>query len=385
MGGLLLESYDLASVHAIGVMVDNHPMTHLPERTRPLLTGLLTALLLLGALLAAAPAQAATTFTLRSLTATVTGSSVTTKASVTASTTTTVTGFGVCVQNVATGAKYNQQNPNVRIGTTTPATFTGTQTLPDGTYEYFACINNAGTWTNLGWTPTGWPRFTTPGATPPAEGTTAAATLNWGASVAGDEFNYTGAPDPVKWSVYGPYPGHAGNGLRDPKQVTVDGSKLVITGTANGTTGGVGANFDSRRYGRWESRIAIPAGDNEYHGVAILWPDNNNWFDGETDYAENLGDRSVMNFFYHPNQTQTPSASKALDVTQFHNYAVEWLPGTNGQDIVRGYVDGVKWFEDTTHHITGTVSSTLQLDWFPDSTADGGAQYLVDWTRVYNP
>jgi hypothetical protein len=50
----------------------------------------------------------------------------------------------------------------------------------------------------------------------------AAINLDWGTPTAGDEFNYTGAPDPSKWSVY-KSAGHAGNGIRSPQQVTVDG------------------------------------------------------------------------------------------------------------------------------------------------------------------
>jgi hypothetical protein len=29
------------------------------------------------------------------------------------------------------------------------------------------------------------------------------------------------------------------------------------------------------------------------------------------------------------------------------------------------------------------MHQTLQLDWFPDSTADGAAEMRVDWIRVY--
>jgi hypothetical protein len=217
---------------------------------------------------------------------------------------------------------------------------------------------------------------------PTGDGTTAAATLGWGTPVAGDEFNYTGAADPAKWSVYDSA-GHAGQGLRRPSQVTVDGTRLKIAGTADGTTGGMSAKFANRKYGRWETRAALPAGDNEYHGVAILWPDSENWpCDGEIDYMENLGDRTVQNFFNHYSCTnQQTSAQRAVDATQFHNYAVEWTPTG-----VIGYLDGVKWFEDldTSHLPPGSMHQTLQLDWFPDATANGTADMLVDWVRVYD-
>ena len=216
--------------------------------------------------------------------------------------------------------------------------------------------------------------------TPPGDGTTAAAAHGWGTPTAGDEFDYNGAPDAAKWNVYNSA-GHAGNGVRSPAQATVDGSKLVINGTADGTTAGMAAKFANQKYGRWEVRAA-GSGDNEYHMVSILWPDSENWpCDGEVDYAETTGEWNVIKFFHHYscNNLQT-FASKALDVTQFHNYAVDWSP----TGFV-GYVDGVEWFRDEVpaHQPPGAMHQTLQLDWFPDSTADGTGEMRVDWVRAY--
>ena len=231
---------------------------------------------------------------------------------------------------------------------------------------------------------TSTPAVTSASATPtptPAPTTGSAATdLNWGTPTAGDEFNYTGAPDAAKWSVYDSV-GHAGNGIRSPQQVTVDGSQMVMTGTPDGTTAGMSAKFANQKYGRWEVRAA-GSGDTEYHMVLLLWPDSRNWpCDGEVDYAETSGDWSVIKFFHHYSclNSQT-SATMALDVTQFHNYALDWSP--NG---IVGYVDGVKWFEDNdpAHQPPGPMHQTLQLDWFPDSTPDGAAEMRVDWVRVY--
>ncbi|MDT0193836.1 DNRLRE domain-containing protein [Arthrobacter sp. AB6] len=212
------------------------------------------------------------------------------------------------------------------------------------------------------------------------DGTTAAEAHNWGSVVTGDEFNYVGAPDPLKWNVYNSA-GHAGNGLRSPAQVTVDGTKMVMNGTPNGTTAGMGAKFANQKYGRWEVRAA-GSGDNEYHMVSILWPDSENWpCDGEIDYAETTGDWNVIQFFHHYSCSNLQTfASKALDVSQFHNYAVDWSPAG-----ITGYVDGVQWFQDNTasHQPPGSMHQTLQLDWFPDSTPDGAGEMRVDWVRVY--
>ena len=214
------------------------------------------------------------------------------------------------------------------------------------------------------------------------DGVQAATSRGWGAPVAGDEFDYVGAPNPTKWNVYNS-PGHAGNGVRSPRQVAVDGAKVTITGTPDGTTGGMSANFDRRKYGRWEARMKVNHRDPEYHPVLILWPDAAVWpCGGEIDYAEGTGDTTKMKFFQHYScENRQTYAVKSVDATQWHNYAVEWTD----KGIV-GYLDGVEWFRDSdpTHLPPGSMHQTIQLDWFPDGTSTTTSTMDVDWVRVYD-
>ena len=214
------------------------------------------------------------------------------------------------------------------------------------------------------------------------DGTTAASLFNWGTSVAGDEFNYTGAPDSAKWGVYNG-PGHAGNGTRTPTAWNGNGSVMRVSGDSAGNTGGMSAKFDSRKYGRWETRMRTSVRDSEYHPVLLLWPDSGSWpCDGEVDYAEGVSDTTKMNTFLHHSCTnQQTSASKVIDTTQWHNYAVEWTPGH-----ISTWIDGQLLFTDTnTGHLPpGPMHSTIQLDWFPDGTTTNPSWMEVDWTRVYN-
>jgi len=73
-------------------------------------------------------------------------------------------------------------------------------------------------------------------------------------------------------------------------------------------------------------------------------------------------------------------AAKAIDLTQWHNYAVEWT-----RTGITGYIDGVPWYIDTapSHLPTVGMHQTLQLDWFPDGTITNQTQMIVDWVRVY--
>ncbi|MDF9750497.1 hypothetical protein M2428_001948 [Arthrobacter sp. ES3-54] len=218
---------------------------------------------------------------------------------------------------------------------------------------------------------------------PAPDGTQAAVVFGWGPVVTGDEFSYTGAPNPLKWGVYNS-PGHAGNGIRSPNAWSVNGSVVTVSGDSAGTTGGMSAKFAQQQYGRWEVRMKTSARDPKYHPVLILWPNNNTSPNcAEIDYAEGTSDTSRIKFFLHYAcsgsnfQTQT---AQPIDTTQWHNYAVQWTPSG-----ITGYIDGVQWFTDTdpAHQPTVGMHQTIQLDWFPDGTATLPSQMQVDWIRVY--
>jgi hypothetical protein len=223
----------------------------------------------------------------------------------------------------------------------------------------------------------------TGGSTSGTASTEAAVVNGWGTPVAGDEFDYTGPADSTKWSVYNSA-GHAGNGVRSPGQVTVNGSALRITGDANGTTGGMSQRFN-QTYGKWEARMRVsPGRDTEYHPVLILWPQQgsgtaNNC--AEMDYAESTKTVDKVSFFLHYACSGAQAyAARTLDMTQWHNYAIEWSAGT-----VRGYIDGAKYFEstDASQIPDDPAHQTIQLDWFPDGTATTPSWMEVDWVRVY--
>lgn len=157
----------------------------------------------------------------------------------------------------------------------------------------------------------------------------------------GDEFGGTNV-DTTKWGLYNS-PGHNGKGLRRPSQITAGGGNLTITRLPDGTTGGM-AMKNGRQLGRWEARMQVPAGDVRYHPVLILWPDAEDFpMGGEVDFAEATAAASTIDFFLHygASNSQTHAAA-AADLTGWHNYAVEWT-----QHHIRGYLDGVQYFEDT--------------------------------------
>lgn len=209
---------------------------------------------------------------------------------------------------------------------------------------------------------------------------TAAAAFNWGEPIASDDFN--GDVLGSSWHVYDS-PGHGGNGIRSPKQATVNGGQLTVTGLPDGTTAGMAWQVD-KRYGRWEVRMKAPAGCGCYHPVLILWPDANDFpVGGEVDFAEVFdSDRQEVNFFLHygANNDQI-KATQQKDVTKWHNYAVEWTP-----DHITGFIDGKPWFttSDKEKFPPRAMHLTMQLDWFPGDGAAPEANFMhVDWVKFY--
>ena len=212
----------------------------------------------------------------------------------------------------------------------------------------------------------------------PARPRTAAARYGWTRLIARDDFS--GSTLDRAWGAYAS-PGNAGKGIRSPEQISVGGGVLRITGTGDGTTGGMSWGYP-RKYGRWEMRARFPAGCDCYHPVLILWPTEHPWpAGGEIDYAEVFdGGRQELNFFVHYGADNKQHwGGKRVDMTQWHAYAVEWTP-----EHIVGFVDGQPFFRttDPAAQPPGPMNQTVQLDWFPGATRGGGL-LEVDWATIY--
>ena len=206
------------------------------------------------------------------------------------------------------------------------------------------------------------------------EGVQAARKNGW-TLVDHDEF---AGPLNAKW---GPYDskGNGGKGRRTPDAISVRNGVAVIHGDADGTTGGM-AWRDDRRTGRWEMRAKFPKGDAQYHPVLLLWPGDGSSDDGEVDFAETTSAAGSVSFFLHHGSGDQESAKKQIDLTKWHNYAVEVTA-----DRVTGYIDGLKWFESTDRDTLPreAVHPVIQLDWFPKGDSPEPSDLLVDWMRIY--
>lgn len=190
----------------------------------------------------------------------------------------------------------------------------------------------------------------------------------------GDEFDTGLSPS---WTIYD------GDG-RTPAAVSVENGAMVIRGDASGRTGGI-AWTPGTHQGRWEMRARFPAGDARYHPVLLLWPTENPWpAGGEIDLMEapSGADRAAF-YLHHGADNAQLFADHPLDLTQWHDFAVEWT-----ENRITGYVDGIKYFESTDPATfpPGRMQAAIQLDWFPGAGEAGPAvptEMQVDWMRMY--
>jgi chitosanase len=268
----------------------------------------------------------------------------------------------------------------------------------DATVAPGATFSRTGTSTGTGITAQGWRLVGAGTANDPG---TAAFTQNWGSPQSvGDEFNYTGTPDPAKWSLYDG-PGHDNNGLRVPARCTVAGGKLSITGLAGSPNAGGMAHKYDRQYGKWEIRArsfytSAPTNQGgltpSYHPVAIIWPTNDLWPQGgEYDFMENdrVGQAAAGAFIHYPSKSSTnyqeAPSDFPVDMRQFNNFAIEWT-----SSFIKLYVNGTLWAtfsggsDANKNAIQAMLSGhlTLQMDAFTGSGMNAGTME-VEWVRVY--
>ena len=212
--------------------------------------------------------------------------------------------------------------------------------------------------------------------------TTAAAKFGWGSTPT--MTNFTDASQLTGWYKYdGPMDG--GQWRRTPTALTFNSHTLVITGDAQGNTGGLAwwPGGAGQQYGMWEVRAKAPVGAANYNPVLLTWPDAENWpVGGEIDFMEIQNDPNrtyTSTALHYSAQNLWETSSVNVDATQWHNYAVKWTPTE-----ITAYVDGVPYFTstDTSHFPPGPMHLAMQLDVGGSDIAAGG-KFKIAWARQY--
>jgi beta-glucanase (GH16 family) len=222
-----------------------------------------------------------------------------------------------------------------------------------------------------------------PGARSDAE----AAVQNGWPLLVSDEFD-GGALRP-EWA---PYSGETTDdvGRYVPANITVADGTLRLTGRGGSESAGL-AWFPGQQYGRWEIRARSQQG-NGYGGVALLWPDAEDWpVGGEINFMEiPNGDKRESHFVVHYGEDNSQvGTTTASDFTQWHNFAVEWTP-----DHVAGFIDGQEIFRTSDPDVIPPRPMHIAIqqdigpmgkDWIPPLDASTPAEVTleVDWVRIY--
>ncbi|MCW3118852.1 MAG: bglA [Chitinophagaceae bacterium] len=187
-----------------------------------------------------------------------------------------------------------------------------------------------------------------------------------------DEFNYTGLPDPTKWSYDTGGHGWGNHELeyytwQRPENARVENGNLIIEARKESFQG---MNYTSARlitkgkgdtvatgwqYGKIEVRSKIPKGVGTWPAIWMLgsvtplkWPD-----DGELDIMEHVGfDQGIIHAsvhckkYYHSIGTQKTAVTEVKDCSEnFHIYGMEW-----SADSVKIAVDGRMYFSFANEH-----------------------------------
>lgn len=234
------------------------------------------------------------------------------------------------------------------------------------------------------------------------------------ALVWGDEFNYTGLPDPAKWSYDVGGSGWGNNELQyytenRAENAKVEGGNLVIVARKEsyGNSNYTSARLVSRGkgdwlYGRIEVRAKLPVGKGTWPAIWMLptdwaygnWPNS-----GEIDIMEHVG--------YDPGRVHGTVHTKAYNhsigtqkggnlvipdaQSAFHNYAIEW-----NADTIMFFIDSQKYFMftrgadwaewpfDKRFHLL--LNLAVGGNWGGAQGVDDTifpATFLVDYVRVY--
>jgi beta-glucanase (GH16 family) len=239
-----------------------------------------------------------------------------------------------------------------------------------------------------------------------------------------DEFNGPSgsAVDPAKWVVETGGDGWGNNELEyytgRTDNARLENGNLVIEARAEKYKGTEGVTKDytsariktlgkfARAYGRFESRLKMPAGQGMWPAFWMMgddidrvgWPTC-----GEIDIMENIGKEPSVNHgsIHGPGFTgdvgieahyTLPGGKKFSD--DFHIYAMEWEP-----DVIRFYVDDVLYATETKaslragqrwafdHPFFQLLNVAVGGDWpgSPDASTKFPQTMLVDYVRVYGP
>ncbi|MBX6742104.1 MAG: DUF4214 domain-containing protein [Acetobacteraceae bacterium] len=187
--------------------------------------------------------------------------------------------------------------------------------------------------------------------------------------------------------------GPAGNGAYQfsPFAVTEFGGEAAINtqGSADGwISGAFQQGWNGQLYGRYEIRAAFDPGQGVTAAI-LLWPsDGSSTY--EVDLIESRNATRTLNAITVHGPNDQHSESFTYDATQWHTYAVDWLPGH-----LIFYLDGQELWR-TSERVPDKPMSLGFLGYVnawedywqggpPDASTPGFSSLHIDWVRISTP
>lgn len=319
----------------------------------------------------------------------VSGTSVMATASVTTEKSTLTQYVGVCVRDSAgRGADFDKTS-----GLTlskTPTYVAKSKSFEPGIYTYWPCVSINGVWNSTSNYQT-FQVLAQPGA---GDGVSMpVGNLPGWTQIFSDDFTTPvasgGFPGPYasKWSSYDGFPDTSGAGWNDKSILSVhdgyldanvqtrDGKVLVTAPTPllNGQWGG-------QVYGRYSMRMKAPSVQG-FGIAALLWPDSNNWNDGEVDFPESALSENAKGYVHC---VGNPSVNclwfdSGFTYADWHTYTIDWKPGS-----LTFLVDGNVVSTNTSSVPTKAMHWILQLESRGTTAAQAfNGHVLFDWATIY--
>ena len=198
-----------------------------------------------------------------------------------------------------------------------------------------------------------------------------------------------------KWDVY-TGPDTSGSGTYSPTKVISigDGVMDMHLRTESGThlvaaalpiIAGHDGAYNGLTYGRYAVRFRVdqPAKMAGYKTAWLLWPDSDNWSDGEIDFPEGNLDSSVSAFLHHKGDPEAQEGyPTAATYGAWHTAVIEWT-----QQSVTFTLDGAVAGSNTDATILpdSPMHWVLQTETSPDGPDDAAAGNVeIDWVAIWS-
>jgi beta-glucanase (GH16 family) len=198
--------------------------------------------------------------------------------------------------------------------------------------------------------------------------------------------SFPGAYDET-WMSYDGFPDTSQVGRYDDDVISVqDGNLDVHLHTENGQPLGaapiplVNGDWGGQTYGKFSVRLKADAAASGFGAAFLLWPDSENWSDGEIDFPEGGLDGTAHGYNHCPGNPSSNCmvVNTSAKWTDWHTYTIEWTPSS-----LKYLVDGA---------VVGSTTSNIPskpMHWVMQAATTGmkpsasaSTHLLIDWATI---